>query len=257
MNHLVVTVSKDSSIELLSKWADVIILDDHPQVEINKLYHSLYIRSHFSTPKLQPLNFKQQTDAIIAAAKQHNPGIHIVDAMDSAEKITQFEDKLQQSVFFKDFLPRTALYSSEIDPSSYLRPLFKKRLSSRGLGVTWSVNEASQNNDEWLIQESIAIAEELRMYYLRGEVIRTGAIHKSLSHDEKVEVTGSRELHADEMAFVASVMQNTPFIEFAGLDVARSTDGSLWLMEVNRSPGFAKFYDQTGINLADSLYGDR
>ncbi|RYX79065.1 hypothetical protein EON76_04130 [bacterium] len=40
----------------------------------------------------------------------------------------------------------------------------------------------------------------------------------------------------------------------AGIDIVRTAYGKLVLLEVNRSPGFAKFYDLTGINLADRLY---
>lgn len=49
-------------------------------------------------------------------------------------------------------------------------------------------------------------------------------------------------------------MAKAPELDIAGIDVARTTKGKLIAIEINRSPGFAKFYELTGFNLADQLY---
>lgn len=70
------------------------------------------------------------------------------------------------------------------------------------------------------------------------------------------QAVNSRQLTKDEIAFATKVIAKCPSLDMAGLDVARTSDNKLYLMEVNRSPGFAKFYELTNINLASKLYKD-
>ena len=58
----------------------------------------------------------------------------------------------------------------------------------------------------------------------------------------------------DEIQFATSIAKKAPTLDMIGLDIARTTDGKLFLMEVNRSPGFGAFEMLTGDNLADILY---
>ena len=70
----------------------------------------------------------------------------------------------------------------------------------------------------------------------------------------KAQAIDSRVLMQDEIDFSSAVMKQAPDLDMVGIDVARTSDGKLGLMEVNRSPGFAKFYELTGTNLADKIY---
>lgn len=251
MNHLVIAVSLDSSLELLGKYADVIVLDEDPSLAIEKSYETVYIRSHFSTPELQPQRFRAEIESIVSQAKQHNPDVTFIDGMETVEAIVSFEDKWAQYQLFADFMPRTQLLAEADD---FERPIYKKRLSSRGSGVTWNKDEATGSEEDWIVQESIDITEELRVYVIHGEVYLVGAVRNSMTADQKTQAVSARDLSQDEINFALAVAQKAPALEMIGLDVARSSDGALYVMEVNRSPGFGTFTKLTGVNLADVLY---
>lgn len=254
MKHLVVTVSPDSSIDLLRSYADVVLLDAESLPELKTAYDTLYIRSHFSSPATLPQNFRSQIDSIVQTVHSTHPHVRYIDNMSTVDAIVAFEDKWHQYVLFGEFMPRTELYDNSVDLASFSRPVFKKRLSSRGSGVTWDETKTSNTSNEWIVQESLDIVEELRVYVVHGEVYPTGVVHQSKTEDTDVVVLNSRALTSAEMDFSKRVMRGALAIEAAGIDMARTADGRLWLMEVNRSPGFAKFYDHTGVNLADALY---
>lgn len=251
MNHLVIAVSPDSSLELLGKYADVIVLDKDPNFDITKSYETLYIRSHFSTPELQPQRFRAEIESVVNQARQRNPNITFIDDMDTVDAIVKFEDKWQQHQIFFDFMPRTQLL---VDSDGFKKPVFKRRLSSRGSGVTWRREEAIAPVEDWIVQESIDISEEVRIYVIRGEVYSLGAVRDSMTADQKTQAVSARDLSQDEINFAMTVAQKAPELEMIGLDVARSSDGALYVMEVNRSPGFGAFAKLTGVNLADILY---
>lgn len=174
--------------------------------------------------------------------------------MSTVEQIVTFEDKFNQYELFSGFFPKTLLYQNLSDIAQFARPIYKKRVSSRGAGVTWDQNVASSESNEWLIQESLDIDEELRVYVIRGLVHPVAAVHKSLTATQRVEVSNSRALTEKEIEYASQLTQQAPQIDIAGIDMARTKDGSYWVMEVNRSPGFAKFFQSTGSNLAEKLY---
>ena len=253
MKHLVLTVTPDSSIQLLKEYADVVILDDVPQFKA-QYYDTIYIRSHFATPGLAPQDFQVQIESIVKQLLAINPHIRAIDQMSTVEQIVTFEDKFNQYELFSGFFPKTLLYQNPSDIAQFARPIYKKRVSSRGAGVTWDQNVASSESNEWLIQESLDIDEELRVYVIRGLVHPVAAVHKSLTATQRVEVSNSRALTEKEIEYASQLMQQAPQIDIAGIDIARTKDGSYWVMEVNRSPGFAKFFQSTGSNLAEKLY---
>lgn len=254
MNHLVLAVSKDSSLDLLAKYADVIVLDKDALPANLKPYTFLYIRSHFSTPELQPQRFRVETEQLIKQARTQNPSITFVDGMGTIDEIIAFEDKWRQYEIYSEYMPTTKLLSSIGGTSDFTRPIYKQRLSSRGAGVTWNVEEVKGEPDTWIVQESLAIGEEVRVYVIKGEVYPIGAIRHSMSADQKTQAYDSRRLNNDEIQFATSIAKKVPTLDMIGLDIARTTDGKLFLMEVNRSPGFGAFEKLTGANLADFLY---
>jgi len=254
MKHLVIAVSPDSSLGLLGSYADVIVLDKKPQTSSTVQYDTIYIRSHFSQPSTLPQVFRSEIDSIVQNAKQLNPNVKFIDSMDNVDDIVAFEDKWNQHTLFGTFQPRTEIYDDSVDISSFVRPIFKNRLSSRGSGVTWDVTRTNRSTGEWIIQESLNIEEELRVYVIRGEVYPVGAVRQNMTEGQKAQAVGQRKLTQDEIDFSSSVMKQAPGIDIAGIDIARTSKGGLSLMEVNRSPGFAKFMELTGVNLADVLY---
>ncbi len=254
MNHLVIAVSKDSSLELLGKYADVIVLDKEPMPTCLKSYKSVYIRSHFSTPELSPQNFRDEIQKLVTLAKTENPNLLFIDGMSTVDAIIEFEDKWNQYKKFSDFMPLTKMLNSMEDVSEFAHPIFKKRLSSRGAGVTWDRQKTEVSTGSWVVQESLDIQEELRVYCILGKVYSVGAVKQSMTVNDKAQSVGSRILSQDEIDFSLRVIKHCPNLDIVGIDIARSLDGKLSLMEVNRSPGFAKFNELTGINLADRLY---
>ena len=81
-----------------------------------------------------------------------------------------------------------------------------------------------------------------------------GAVRHSMTQEQATQAVDSRKLTQDEIDFAQKVGQQAPHLDIVGLDIARTTDGRSCLIEVNRSPGFAKFHTLTGVNLADILY---
>jgi len=254
VKNLVIAVSPDSSLELLVPYADIIMLDKSSIKDLNILYDTVYIRSHFSQQATLPQNFRSEIDSLVRQARIKNPNIKFIDDMDSVDAIVTFEDKWLQYKTFGTFMPHTELWGEALDTSSFARPVYKNRLSSRGSGVTWDREKVVGLLDNWIIQESLGIQEELRVYVIRGEVYEIGIVKQSMTEGNKTRGIKPRELMQDEVKFSKDLAAQAPGLDFTGIDIARSTDGKLYLLEVNRSPGFAKFYELTDINLANKLY---
>lgn len=254
MKNLVIAVSPDSSLELLKPFADIVVLDKGVIQKSGTAYGTVYIRSHFSQPSTLPQKFRTEIDTLVQQVKTKNPAVTFIDGMDTVDAIVAFEDKWLQYKTFANFMPRTQLYDGELSVSDFTRPIYKNRLSSRGSGVTWDSNKISGIPSDWIVQESLDIREELRVYIIRGEVYPIGAVKQSMTEGNKAQGTHSRDLTQDEISFASSLMKQVPTLDIVGIDIARTVDGVLKLMEVNRSPGFAKFYELTGFNLAGKLY---
>ncbi|MDB5165436.1 MAG: hypothetical protein JWM00_326 [Candidatus Saccharibacteria bacterium] len=254
MKHLVVAVSPDSSLELLAHHADIVVLDKGLIKDGTTSYDTIYIRSHFSQQSTLPQNFRSEIDSLVQQARDRNPNVKFIDGMDNVDTILAFEDKWLQYKTFDTFMSRTELYDDNLDTSSFARPVYKNRLSSRGSGVTWDRERVIKSPGDWVVQESLDIQEELRVYVILGEVYPIGAVKQSMTEGNIAQGINSRPLTQDEVEFSLSLMEQAPSLDIVGIDIARITDGGLSLMEINRSPGFAKFYELTGFNLADKLY---
>lgn len=116
------------------------------RLDVSKKYQTVYIRSHFSTPGYTPKDLRKEIDNLVDLAKQTNPNLKFIDNMPSVDQIISFEDKWSQYELFGDLMPRTKIYDQTTDISDFNRPIFKKRLSSRGQGVTWSVPDLSADS---------------------------------------------------------------------------------------------------------------
>lgn len=254
MNNLVISVSLDSSIGLLESYADMILLDKNELANIATTYDTVYIRSHFGHPSMSPQTYRNKIEDILDKAKRSNSKVKFIDGMDNVDALVSFEDKWQQYKLFGKFMPRTVLYTDDTDSSTFSYPVYKKRLSSRGNGVTWNQEEAEPWTKEWVVQESLDIAEELRIYVICDEVYDVGAVRRNKTSQQNTQVISTRKLLQNEIDFSLSIMAKAPELDFVGLDIARAADRSLVLLEANRSPGFAKFSELSGVNLASVLY---
>lgn len=254
MKHLVVAVSLDSSLELLASYADIVILDKDPAIKANKLYDTLYIRSHFSQPSMSPQAFRNEIEKLVESTMRTNQNVKFIDNMSTVDEIVAFEDKWLQYETFGTFMPRTELYTETVVSSSFLRPVYKMRLSSRGTGVTWDAGKVPNSSAEWIIQESLDIQEELRVYVIRQKPYPVAAVKHSMSDSRTAQSFDTRLLTPDEAEYALNVMRRAPELDMVGIDMARTANGELKVLEVNRSPGFAKFHELTGFNLAQELY---
>lgn len=257
MKNLVITVSPESSIDLLKTFADIIVLDKEPVPSILPFYETLYVRSHFGHPSTLPQVFRSEIEEIVQRAKYENPDIKFIDDTDTVDKVLDTEDKWSQYEIFGSFMPKTKLLNSGLDVSGFIRPVFKNRLSSHGNGVTWDIRETTTPTEDWLIQETLDINEELRVYVIKGKVYPVGAIRQNKTSNQSTKAVASRSLTQYELNFSLRISKQAPDLDIIGLDIALTSDGKLYLMEVNRSPGFGKFADLTGVNLASFLYGEK
>lgn len=254
MNNLVIAVSPDSSLELLGRYADIIVLDKDPPTVLQGPYDTVYIRSHFAQPDTLPQVFRSEIDSLVADAIRLNPNVRFIDSMSTVDEIVSFEDKWHQYELFGEYMPRTYLYDSSANLADIAQPIYKNRLSSHGEGVTWDKAIADGAPAQYIVQESLSITEELRIYGINASVYPIASVRRSKTRDSIGEVVDQRDLTIEETEFAENVISSAPFIDISGLDIARTSDGRLYLLEVNRSPGFGKFYKLTGINLADMLY---
>lgn len=254
MKHLVIAVSYDSSLDLLESFADIIVLDKEAVPNNIPFYETLYIRSHFGQATTLPQVFHSEIEDIVRRARNANPGIKFIDNTSTVEQILTIEDKWHQYEIFNEFMPKTQLLTDELGINGFERPVFKNRLSSHGNGVTWNREEVTNPINDWLVQESLDITEELRIYIIRGEVYKTAAIRQSKTSNQSTQAVDTRELIQEEIDFSLKVAQKAHNMDIIGLDIARTSDGKLYLMEANRSPGFGVFNKLTSVNLAAILY---
>lgn len=254
INNLVIAVSLDSSLELLEHFSDIVVLDKGVAPNLTKIYKTVYIRSHFSAPELTPQSFRNEINNLVNQVKQLNPDVEFIDNMLDVDEIINFEDKLAQYQLYGEFMPRTEIYNMGTDVPDFNHPIFKKRLSSRGQGVTWDIKKADSSTNEWLIQESLDTKEELRVYAVRGKICPIATIRQNMTEGMTVQAISSRALAQEELIFATKILAERPELDLIGLDIAITQDDKLYLMEMNRSPGFAKFYTLTGIDLATELY---
>lgn len=254
MKHLVISVSPDSSLALLADFADVILLDKDPVPIIADAFDTLYIRSHFSQPDTLPQKFRNEIEVMVHDAKSKNSDITFIDGMDNVDDIVAFEDKWKQYQAFRDFMPKTLLFGDNVDIPAFRRAVLKKRLSSRGSGTTWSIDDVTSPLDDWIVQESLDIDEEIRVYVVRGNIQPVAAVRDSMTPQQKTQAVASRRLTEQEIEFAAIIAARAPGLDLIGLDIVRTKGGQLYLLEVNRSPGFAAFANLTGVNLANILY---
>lgn len=209
----------------------------------------VYFRDPFNEPDV-PI-----ADAQISAITQRffadNPAAYSLDGIRTIDDY-YVEDKFRQFQHFGlEFMAPTWLASEhEFIPGEYV---FKKRISCRCRDVHF-VQPDGVNLAEYIVQERRAIREELRVFYLRGEVLRLAETRTSKTETQKVKALSYRELTDAEVEFIQRAMHKMPELDFVGVDLAIQENGEFLIIEVNRSPQFAGYYRITGVNLAERVF---
>lgn len=201
-----------------------------------------------------PQKFRTRIDQIVHDGKQNNRSIRFVDTIASVDQLLDIEDKWLQFQKYSDLMPDTQLFHGERQNSQFVRPVYKKRLSSRGAGVTWDSSIVFSNHHDWVVQESIDIKEELRVYLVAGSVYPIATVRSSKTSQQRTKALTTRYLSESETVFCREVADRSSSLDFVGIDIARDRSDNLYLIEVNRSPGFSAFFDMTHVNLAQLLY---
>ena len=129
----------------------------------------------------------------------------------------------------------------------------KKRISCRCRDVHFEIPE-DVNLDSYIVQRRVNIIQEMRVFYLNGQVFRTAETRTSKTENSGVKVLGEIQLTDEQMNFVAKAMTKFPELDFIGADLAVLDDGSFAIIEINRSPQFKRFYEVTNINLAELVF---
>jgi glutathione synthase/RimK-type ligase-like ATP-grasp enzyme len=251
---LIITTVNDLSIPLflvndVVSCIDVEFCFFHEDIEVIKTkieatqFDYVYIKDPFTSP-YQEDDLKNKLNFII----NNENTSYLIDNINTIKDV-YFEDKLLQYKLFSDFMPKTKIfseYNNEFD-SNYI---IKKRISSRGKGIIFNKEDVSKNNSSnYIIQEQIIIDKEYRIYVIFNEIVDIVSIKTSKTQTSKIEVVNTEEINSELKMFVQKVIVNNKF-DLIGLDVAFS-QGKYYLIEINRSPQFTAFYNQTKTNLAE------
>lgn len=249
---LIFTTREDLSLPLFFTWRikqswniNIILYDE----QLDSFTESLpdrsdliYLRDPFTTniahsdiaAKLEAITQKSYTSLYIDNIKNYDD--------------ISFEDKWNQYLRLKDYMPHTQLLSSE---SVYDNTkIIKKRIASRGKGLIFNLPTGG-DLDIYIIQEKLQIETEYRIFSLRGNIIPQ-AIRKNTTNGNQIKAIDYVSVPENLMQYVGEIDAHL-HMDFLGYDIAQLDDGSYKLIEVNRSPQFKAFHRLVGINLAENL----
>lgn len=187
-------------------------------------------------------------DKIIVRIRELNPDAYFVDDIKNTKDIL-IEDKWRQYALFKDLMPRTKILKN-INNIDYSKSFVKKRVSSRARGVIFDVEDFPDNVEpsDYIVQDKIEIIEEIRALVVRGEVLDKGVVKISKTDTDKVKVTDETVLTRDINHLALRIAKALPQLDLVGIDIARTNEDELLLIEINRSPQFNLYTKKTGIN---------
>lgn len=207
-------------------------------------YDYVYFRDPFNT-ELYDLD---EIGAIMKSVCTNNPDAYYFDSTETLEDAL-LEDKWRQAELFSSLMPHTELVEdfSKID---FERQFVKKRISSRARGVIFgndTIDKSAKPND-YIVQEKLDIIEEYRVIALQGILLEDAVVKSSKTDTRKVKITGIIPLTDEIRVVAAETVAKVPSLDFVGLDIAKISDGTHKLIEINRSPQFVSFTKFTGKN---------
>lgn len=243
VNRLIYTTHNDLSESFFRADGWRVVYYDQTNDPISLEPESLvYFRDPFNDPEYRP--DPQHIDQLIAA----HPNSYIIDQIASFQDLVNIEDKFLQSQKYPELYPKTWLPSDQAFVVG--QHLAKPRISQRARDILFDPGDR-ELDDHWIIQELLDIQQELRVYIVGDEILPQASIKSSKSSGQ-VKVIGSRPLSCAERDFIRQIMPKTT-LDFAGIDLAILTNGEYRLIEINRSPQFRRYAENTGLNLASLL----
>lgn len=238
MQKLLYTTHTDLSLPQFAGWE--VAFYDEPSSGITA--DLVYFRDPFNDPDYHP-----DAKVIDQLIRQHQ-GSKIVDNITSYQDMRNLEDKFLQVERYGELYPRSWLPSEH--PFVPGETLAKPRISQRAKDILFEL-DGRVLDDSWLIQELLDIVEELRVYAINGKIIDQVSVKSSKIHGP-VKVIGTRAISPAERRFVELALERCP-LDVVGFDIAVLPEGKFRIIEANRSPQFKRFYERTGINLADAI----
>lgn len=186
--------------------------------------------------------------AIVDTIHRQNPGAYFVDSVAELDDLL-VEDKWKQYELFNDLMPNTELVN-DFDRLDFEKQFVKKRISARARGVIFGVDEVKSSDlpQDFIAQEKLEIIEEVRVVTVRDKIYDMGVKKISKTFSEKVKLTDVVTVSDDMKRMARIVVSRLPELDITGIDIARTKNGELKLIEVNRSPQFVTFTKKTNIN---------
>lgn len=251
---LIITTSNDLSLPLFFLNKDenlaieVLLFED--SIEKFKIIETkvaefdyVYFRDPFNTPLAK--SWEEKTESVLGLVKKLS-----IKSIDNIYEIKDFfiEDKWQQYLLFKDFMPATEILSSHssFNPN---QQFVKKRISSRSKDILFEI-DSIQNHEEYIIQEKLDIEEEYRVFSLFKKIISPAVYKSSKTINTKVKIDRSKTKEIDKKleTFINQVLELVN-LDFVGFDIALTKSGQYKLIEANRSPQFKAFFETTKKNI--------
>lgn len=257
MAILIITTHKDSSLNHIVSAADSIgdessvayynrLTDGIDGIDFSSQYDTIYFRDPFNTVGFDTSEIKLAIDLVA----ERYPQARYIDNVKSYDDF-MIEDKWQQYRLLSEYMPKTDLLDDVLtfhDGDHIAKP----RLSSRGRGIVFVAKDIKPN-EQYIRQPIIDIDTEYRVYGVHGQVQDMMAIRSSKTLNSKVKVNGVTTVADEVRAFADIIYKRLSHLQLIGLDIAKTNDGQLILIEVNRSPQFTRYNEMTGSNLADKL----
>jgi len=213
----------------------------------SKKFNYIYIRDPFTDERMSHKEIMLKIETII----KNKNNSYMVDRIDKIEHIF-FEDKWGQYCLFSDVMPETGLVNEKLFLKKKEEYIFKKRISSRGRGISFTFEGIKGKKSSYIYQKRLNIKKEYRVFILFEKIVEIVAVKNSKTENTKVKVVGKEKSSKKLCDFIGTFSDRIKF-DFVGIDIAEDGEGYFYVLEINRSCLFNAFYNQTGINLAESF----
>ena len=244
---LIVITSSDHSAGLFlshtaaNRAIELVNYRDMPKID--KLYDIVYLRDPFTDV------WVMTTLRSVDDFTERHPNAYYVDKVKTSDDLL-IEDKWRQYLQLSAYMPHTQLLSEVKELP--VQPIIKKRISARARDVYFDPDDVQGDRADYITQPLIAIIEEYRVYTLGGEVLPQMVRRSSKTPTSKIKAVEAVPLSALVGDFCKNILKNLPGYDLLGFDVAITSEGPI-LIEVNRSPQFARFMEMTGCDIAGQL----